>query len=202
MAFVPWPYKRKSYGHANGRNSNSRTRKASNVRHNCMDTPKFIKELTQDIWDSIVFKPTKNDIESFENRLLQIDIKEFIIYNFINHSGTSLKDLLLSIFKFWNHLTVTDWKQIFNSLDKNDSAKYYMTVFANQYLGIDPNYTFPDRINLLFYTTDGLIQGSSPPLCVDRFQGKLRDIEEHDLSRNFGLCIDDFVLLHDRLNKK
>src|SRR5690349_10937130 len=96
-----------------------RLRQYPNVRHNCMDTPKLITELTNDIWDISNYRPTKDDIDSFEARFLQFDIKEFIIHNFLNHHGTKLRPLLLSTFKFWSHLTLADWKQIFKRLDKS-----------------------------------------------------------------------------------
>lgn len=105
-----------------------------------MDASQNIKNLSIKIWESSIHRPTRIETEPFDKELQQIDIKEFIIHNFLNHHGTSLRELLLSTFKFWQGLTLQEWKYIFDKLRGNNLAGYYLAIIANQYLGIDPKF--------------------------------------------------------------
>jgi hypothetical protein len=97
-----------------------------------------IEKLSNEIGEKTRFSPTIDSIKEFENRLEKVDIKEFIIYVFINNSGTWLRELILSTSKYWKDLSYNDWNYIFGELSRNDLAKYYMKFISTTYLGIEP----------------------------------------------------------------
>ena len=168
-----------------------------------MDTSHDIKDLSSKIWNNCINRPTRIETEPFDKELEKINIQEFIIYNFLNHHGTSLKELLLSTFKFWQDLTFQEWKQIFDKLRGNNLAEYYLAIISNQYLGIDPKFKSTKSIEIFHFTpADNKRQSGKPSLFVDNMQGELRIMEEEELKENFGLTIADFISLKNRLNSE
>ena len=168
-----------------------------------MDTSHNLKDLSNKIWESCVHRPTRIETEPFDKELQQIDIKEFIIYNFLNHQGTSLRELLLSTFKFWQDLTLQEWKQIFERLRGNNLAEYYLAIISSQYLGIDPKFKSTKNVEIFHFTpADNKRQIGKPSLFVDNMQGELKKMEEEELKESFGLTIADFISIRNRLNSE
>ena len=170
---------------------------------NCMETPHNIKDLSSRIWENCINRPTRVETEPYDKELGDVDIKEFIIYNFLYHHGTALRELLLSTFKFWQDLTLKEWKQIFDRLRGNNLAEYYLAIISNQYLGIDPKFKSTKDVEIIHFTTvDNKQQSGKPSLFVNNMQGELRMMEEEELKESFGLTIADFVLLKNRLDSE
>ena len=163
----------------------------------------MIPELSKNIWDTCIFRPTLNEIKPFEEMIQSIDIKEFIIYNFITYQSTGLTQLLLSTFRFWKTLPLKDWLSIFDAIMGNNLAEYYMTVFSAQYLGIDPKFESAKSVQISYVTLSNMeIQGAKPSLFIDDMHGQLRDTHVGWLSELFNLSIDDFVQLARRLQNE
>jgi hypothetical protein len=168
-----------------------------------MKTARDIKDLSSKIWKNCVHRPTRIKLEPFDKELEKIDIKEFIIYNFLYHHGTSLTELLLSTFQFWHDLTLQEWKQIFDRLKGNNLAEYYIAIFSNQYLGIDPKFKSTKNVEIFYITVaDNKQQSGKPSLFVENMVGELRRIEEENLRNYFCLSISDFVSIKNRLNSE
>lgn len=166
-----------------------------------MNNPEIIEKLSINIWKNCEHRPTRMETQPFDDQLKKVNIKDFIVHNFINHSGTSLRELLLSTFQFWKNLTYKDWNDIFDKLRGNVLAEYYMATIANQYLGLDPKYKSTRNVEIMHFTTaDQKYQSGKPSLFIDNMQGELRKLETEELSKNFGLTIEDFIELSNSLN--
>jgi hypothetical protein len=99
-----------------------------------------IQNLSIEIREKTRFSPNSQSIKQFDFRLKKIDIKELIIYNFINQNGTWLRELMLSTFEYWKCLNLKDWKFIFTKIEGNELGEYYMNGISKTYLGIDPKF--------------------------------------------------------------
>ncbi len=180
-----------------------KTRTHNMGMHNCMGTLQNIKEISLNIWESCENRPTRLETEPFDDQLNQVDIKEFIVYNFLNHHGTALRELLLSIFTLWKDLNLEDWTEIFTRLKGNNLAEYYMSIIANQYLGIDPKYESTSKVEIVHFTPgDQKYQSGKPSLFVNNMQGELRQMQEEELHESFGITIQDFVEISKRLTNE
>ena len=165
-----------------------------------MNEVKTISEISEGIWSSCENRPTRMETQPFDQQLQRVNIKDFIVYNFLNYQGTALSELLLSIFKFWKDLNLKDWGDIFDRLKGNQLAEYYMAIFAGQYLGIDPEFSSTKDVEIVHFTTaDQRYQSGKPSLFVDNMEGELREIEREGLNENFGIAIEDFVELSNKL---
>ncbi|HYV94351.1 MAG TPA: hypothetical protein VE978_21440 [Chitinophagales bacterium] len=167
-----------------------------------MDRPENIKELSANIWKNCRHRPTRTETQPFDEQLKRVDIKDFIVYNFLNHHGTALRELLLSTFQFWKDLNYQGWNYIFDKLRGNGLAEYYMAVIANQYLGIDPKYKSTRAVEIFYVTiADQKTQSGKPSLFVGDMQDELREMEQEELKESFGITIQNFVELSNRLKR-
>jgi len=101
---------------------------------------KEVSNLSTEIREKTKFHHTSKSLKEFNFDLANIDIKDFIVYNFKNQNGTWLEDLLLSTFEYWKELNYSDWAYIFKKIERNELGEYYMTQLSKVYLGIDPKF--------------------------------------------------------------
>jgi hypothetical protein len=165
-----------------------------------MATHEQIIKVSERIWTSCENRPTRLETQPFDEHLQDVNIKDFIVYNFLNHPSTALRELLLSTFQFWRNLNFQDWNEIFDRLRGNGLAEYYMAIIASQYLGLDPNFESTKDVEIVHFTTDDQrYQSGKPALFVGNMQGELRQLEEEELVESFGISIQTFVELSNRL---
>ena len=162
-----------------------------------------IKEISKLIWCNCENRPTRRETKPFDEQISQVNTKDLIVYNFLNHPSTALSEFLLATFQFWNHFSLKEWNEIFDQIKNNSIAEYYMTVFASQYLGINPNFESTNDVEIVHFTTaDQRYQSGKPALFINNMEGELRDLEESSLAEDFELRISDFVIISDRLQEE
>lgn len=159
-----------------------------------------IEEISRLIWSNCENRPTRRETRPFDELISQVDIKDLIVFNFQNHPTTALSQFLLATFQYWSHLSFTEWNSIFDRIRNNPLAEYYMTVFASEYLGINPYFESAKDVEIVHFTTaDQRYQSGKPALFINNMEGELRDLEEFSLIEDFELTINDFVTISDRL---
>jgi len=162
-----------------------------------------IEEISRLIWSNCENRPTRRETKPFDEQISKVNIKDLIVYNFLNHPSTALSEFLLATFQFWNHLSCKEWNEIFNRIKNNGLAEYYMMVFASQYLGVNPKFESAKDVEIVHFTTaDQRYQSGKPASFINNMEGELRDLEEFSLNENFELTINDFVIISDRLQEE
>src|SRR5688572_4324668 len=111
-----------------------------------------IQEISRLIWSNCENRPTRRETKPFDEQISNVDIKDLIVFNFLNYPSTALSEFLLATFQFWNHLSRKDWDEIFERIKNNSLAEYYMTVFASQYLGVNPNFASAKDVEIVHFT--------------------------------------------------
>jgi hypothetical protein len=162
-----------------------------------------IEEISSLVWSNCENRPTRRETKPFDEQISAANIKDLIVYNFLNYPTTALSEFLLATFQFWNHLSFKEWNEIFERIKNNGLAEYYMTVFASQYLGLNPKFESTKDVEIVHFTTaDQKYQSGKPALFVNNMEGELRDLEESTLNEDFELTINDFVIISDRLQEE
>jgi hypothetical protein len=173
------------------------------VRHNFYNMQKSLEEISLLIWNNCENRPTRRETKPFDEQISQVNIEDLIVYNFLNHPSTALSEFLLATFQFWNHFSFEKWNKIFERIKNNRLAEYYMTVFASQYLSVDPKFESAKDVEIVHFTTaDQRYQSGKPALFINNMEGELRDLEESSLAEDFELTINDFVTISDRLQSE
>jgi len=160
----------------------------------------LIIQLSTDLWDKTSFDPNAKNILPFWDRLKELNVSDFIVYNFLNYQGTYLESLILSTFNLWKNLEILDWKNIFKRLEGNLLAEYYMKTIADRILGIDPGYKSTTNLQISAITfPDNVLHNASN--FIPNTVGKLKEIHKRKLIEKYDLSFEDLIQVHLRLIK-
>jgi hypothetical protein len=151
---------------------------------------KFIEELSLAIADSLDCGATRWSIEPFDDMLLSVNMKKFLIHNLRDLHAPMPDRLILSLFKFWKGFSKSDWQEVFDSVAGDSYAEYYITQFSTFYLGIRPFHSG---------NTGRIVADGEPIVFVGDQQGEAREFIAEDLEDDFGLTIEQFDEIHKRL---